>query len=282
MAEKVQYGQTLTLNVTKVLKDVRTSRADIQYLETSDHGNVLFMDAEIQLATSDEYRYHEMLVHPIMKKMNGKELDVLIIGGGDGCAAREVYKWTNVSSVTVVDYDEYFVNEFGRGVLATLNKQVFSRDSIRHVCLDARTFVFNTTKHFDVIFLDLPDPDSPEMVTLYSELIMTLKWLLKDNGGVGMHVGPALLNPNHKNWGMIANFRDMLLHTFNGQNPSVKFNTCYVPSFSNEWAFLHMGIGQYPYDNLLCNDVAKLCRYWTPTCDNTLPLDIHEIYRRRL
>ena len=281
MTEKVQYGQTLSLRVTKVINACVTSKTNVEYIETSNHGNVLFMDGEIQLSTLDEYRYHETLVHPVMKKVSGKAVNVLILGGGDGCAAREVYKWGNVASVTVVDHDENFVKEFGMGYLSGLNKNVFLRDTMTCVCQDASVFLDNTSQEYDVIFLDLPDPDSAEMKNLYSTLIMKLKWALTFNGVVGIHVGPALLDPSNPSWEMIANFRDMLLHTFNGQHPTVKLNTCYVPSFSNEWAFLHMHLGNYTV-NPEAHSVAELCRYWSPKCDETLPLDIQDIYRRRL
>ena len=100
-----------------------------------------------------------------------------------------------------------------------------------------------------------------------------------------MHVGPALLNPNHENWEMIANFRDLFLHIFTGRNPTVKLNTCYVPSFSNEWAFMNMLVNPDFVEQQAWNgymDVQGLCRYWKSACDYLVPLDIKEIYRRRL
>lgn len=279
MTEKHQYGQKLSLHVTEVIKTLRTDKSNIHYLETLNHGNVLLMDDEIQLSTQDEYRYHEMLVHPAMKSNHATNPRVLILGGGDGCAAREVYKWANVQDVTIVDYDEQFVTEFGKGYLAALNKHVYARDTLIYVCSDVIEYLNTTPPVYDVILIDLPDPDSQEMVDLYSNTIRLSKNVLKPNGVLGMHVGPALLNPNHKHWETIASFRDLLLHTFHGKD--VKFNTCYVPSFSNEWAFLHMDHRIPIYQSNPIN-VIQLCRYWNPTRDSTIPLDINEIYRRRL
>jgi predicted membrane-bound spermidine synthase len=288
MSEKYQYGQRLSLQVKEVLNSVHTKHSHVEYLETFNHGNVLIMDNEIQLSTQDEYRYHETLVHPVMKSLSSFidcPLNVLILGGGDGCAAREVYKWNNVSSVTIVDYDEHFVSEFGRGHLSALNKHVYSRDSLSYVPEDVRSFLRTTSKKYDYVIIDLPDPDSPELFCLYTECILLVKNVLRDPGGISIHVGPALLNPNHENWDMISNFRDLLLHTFDRRSPSVALNTCYVPSFSNEWAFLNMVTNPDFLEADLSDEyhhVADKCRYWNPGCDYVLSSDIREIYRRRL
>ena len=64
----------------------------------------LYIDGNCQFSTADEYRYHEALVHVPMSELSQRE-DVLILGGGDGMAVREVLKYDEVKDITLVDLD---------------------------------------------------------------------------------------------------------------------------------------------------------------------------------
>ena len=262
--EKPQYGQQLIFHEVKVIDHRKTSHADVRYVETTAFGNVLFMDDEVQLSTMDEYRYHEQLVHPLMMEISGvKEAKVLVIGGGDGCAAREILKWTNVSSVTVVDYDEEFVKEYGMGILKDVNGDVFRSEKVIHVCKDAVEFLRANISTYNAIFVDLPDPDGPEMVKLYRDVSILIRksmpWF--QTHGLAMHVGPAIINPESYQRRIIEEIQDLL---------SIKVSTynfwmeaCYVPSFSNEWAFLY-GVKKFDEeeDKDLGIQVHEKCRFW--------------------
>src|SRR5215510_3977095 len=63
----------------------------------------LFLNSHLQFSSRDEYRYHESLVHPGLASVNARR--VLILGGGDGLALREVLKYPEVGHVTLVDLD---------------------------------------------------------------------------------------------------------------------------------------------------------------------------------
>ncbi|HVR19283.1 MAG TPA: polyamine aminopropyltransferase, partial [Polyangiaceae bacterium] len=65
----------------------------------------LFLNGNLQFSSADEYRYHEALVHPAMASAGRAIERVLILGGGDGLAAREVLAHPGVRSVTLVDLD---------------------------------------------------------------------------------------------------------------------------------------------------------------------------------
>jgi predicted membrane-bound spermidine synthase len=265
--EKVQYGQSLSFEIVETINELLTPQAEIVFVSTKDHGDVLLMDGEVQLSTLDEYRYHESLVHPTMKNVRSGA-SVLIIGGGDGCAAREVFKW-NVNNVTIVDHDSAFVHEYGMKHLKDLNKGIFFVENLRYICSDALNFLQDTKSKYDAIFIDLPDPDT--MLDLYIGVIEASRTVLNPGGSIGMHVGPALLNSNPENWKAIKSCKDTLTHVYTGRYPEINFSTCYVPSFSNEWAFLHMTCRK----DLIANvDRHPVCRYWNA------PNNFQDIYRR--
>src|SRR6266850_940989 len=89
-------------------------------------GFQLFLNGNLQFSSTDEYRYHEALVHPAMMAAGGAPRRVLVLGGGDGLALREILKYSTVESVTLVDLDPDMTKLSGRfPPLAELNKHSF-------------------------------------------------------------------------------------------------------------------------------------------------------------
>ena len=261
--EKPQYGHQVFFDEVSVIDQRKTGKCEIKYVKTNSFGNVLFMDGEVQLSTMDEYRYHEQLVHPLMEEVSAvKDAKVLVIGGGDGCAVREILKWSNVSSVTVVDYDEEFVKEYGMGILKDVNRDAFSSEKVHYVCKDAIEYLREDHSFYNAIFVDLPDPDGPEMIKLYNDTIELMRahipWF--DSVGFAMHVGPAIINPESPQRQIIKEFQTLLKNTI---ATNLWVETCYVPSFSNEWAFLY-GARNFNggINSNLALHVFETCKFW--------------------
>jgi spermidine synthase len=282
MAEKAQYGQEIVFEEVEVIREEKTEHAEIRYVGTRNHGNVLLMNGEVQFSSADEHRYHETLVHPVMKSIDTSYARVLIIGGGDGLAAREVLKWGNVTDVTIVDFDEAFVNVFGKRQFASLNNNVFEREErVKIVFQDAIEFLdASDESEYTAVFIDLPDPDGPEMVDLYVQCIQKVKRVLTTHiNGVGVHIGPVHPNPAFENWKTIHKLKTVLLDQFKGERRKVEFGSVYVPSFGNEWGFLYVKhrYCNFKDDEVYAAHVEKSCRYWS--LDNEKPpKDISRIF----
>src|ERR1700676_4635221 len=71
----------------------------------------LFLNSHLQFSSRDEYRYHEALVHPSLAALPGARR-VLVMGGGDGLAVREILKYPDVQSITLVDLDSEMTRLF--------------------------------------------------------------------------------------------------------------------------------------------------------------------------
>ncbi len=128
----------------------------------------LFLDNSIQFDSQDEYRYHESLVHPAMALAPRRD-SILILGGGDGLAAREVFRHPEVKAVTLVDLDAAVTTLFASHPdLAALNNHALSDPRLKVVSQDAWKFLETTTDSYDVIIADLPDPKSIALSKLYS------------------------------------------------------------------------------------------------------------------
>jgi len=128
----------------------------------------LFIDGNLQFSSVDEHRYHEALVHPAMSACPAARR-VLVLGGGDGMAAREILKHKQIESIDLVDLDEEMIRLFrDRPQLAELCGRSLSDPRMRIHIEDAGKFLESHSESWDLIFLDLPDPNSLTLARLYT------------------------------------------------------------------------------------------------------------------
>ncbi|MCH6255628.1 polyamine aminopropyltransferase [Puniceicoccaceae bacterium K14] len=173
---------------------------------TESHAGVLscFINGHLQFNSHDEHIYHENLVHPAMHIAPRRD-SVLILGGGDGLALREVLKYEDVNEVTLVDLDPAMTDlaknnplfqrlnqnslsstkttitpnaalvETGNATLNVSKATDFAGDQSDTIAtisvfnLDAAAFVAQAPGKYDVIIIDFPDPNSVELAKLYSQ-----------------------------------------------------------------------------------------------------------------
>ncbi len=128
----------------------------------------LHLNGQLQFNSLDEYRYHESLVHPAMA-LSRRHNSILILGGGDGMAAREVLKYNDVGQVVLVDLDSEMTRLFrDNPMLAELNKHALVDERLRIVNQDAWKFIEQDKQFYDVIIIDLPDPNDIGISKLYT------------------------------------------------------------------------------------------------------------------
>lgn len=125
----------------------------------NEAGFQLFLNGNLQFSSADEYRYHEALVHPAMAF--GPRRHVLILGGGDGLALREVLKYPDVERVTLVDLDPKMTAlSAAFRPLGELNGNAFADRRVRVVNQDAMIWIERVRDTFDAAIVDFPDPSS--------------------------------------------------------------------------------------------------------------------------
>jgi spermidine synthase len=133
-------------------------------------GFSLFLNGNLQFNSFDEYRYHEALVHPAMLSFEGEPKRVLVLGGGDGLAVREILKYRSVEKVTLVDLDPA-ITDLARNLplLKDLNKDALSDKRVEVINSDAFVWLDqNKIDPFDVAVIDFPDPNNFALGKLYS------------------------------------------------------------------------------------------------------------------
>lgn len=136
--------------------------------------NRLYIDGHIQFSSRDEYRYHEALVHPIMS-LEGKINNVLVLGGGDGLAVREILKYPKVQQIHLVDIDPEMTKLAKHNHhLATLNKNSINNPKVTVFNVDAFSFINKAGLLYDRVIIDMPDPHNEAINKLYSKEFYTM------------------------------------------------------------------------------------------------------------
>lgn len=171
----------------------------------------LFLNGDLQFSSVDEYRYHEALVHPAMA---GPHSRVLILGGGDGLALREVLEYPDVENATLVEMDPA-VLELARTnpALTSLNEHAFADPRVNTVAADAFTWLRHNRQRFDVVIVDMPDPDSTATAKLYSaEFYALARHAMAERGRIVVQSGSPYFAPKAF-WCIEAGMREAGLAT---------------------------------------------------------------------
>ncbi len=156
----------------------------------------LYLNDNLQFSTFDEPMYHEVLVHPIMYVL-GRPRNVLILGGGDGCAARELLKYKELQSITLVDLDKKLTDLFTENEeLSKINKSALTNPKVTIINKDGFTFMEKTEDFYDLIIIDLPDPRNVELSRLYSNEFYEICYShLTPKGGIITQAGSPYYTP---------------------------------------------------------------------------------------
>jgi spermidine synthase len=157
-------------------------------------GFQLHLNGNLQFNSVDEYRYHEALVHPAMRMAVAPE-HVLVLGGGDGLAVREVLRWDDVRKVTLVDIDPGMTalsSEFAP--LAKLNEFAFEDPRVEVINQDALIWLESAGGRYDVAIVDFPDPSTYSLGKLYTRrFYRLLKARLQPQASVAVQCTSPLL-----------------------------------------------------------------------------------------
>lgn len=150
-------------------------------------GYSLFLNGNLQFNSFDEYRYHEALVHPAFAAFNETPKRILVLGGGDGLAVREILKYKSVEHITLVDLDPE-MTQVARKVPALGELNQNSLDDSRVQIINADAFVWldnNEIEAFDIAVVDFPDPNNFALGKLYTTRFYNLlKSKLKPNASL--------------------------------------------------------------------------------------------------
>lgn len=172
--EKRYKDEIVFVEQTKYQKIVITQNQD---------GFWLFINGNQQLSSIDEVMYHEPLVHPVMR-LSKNPANILVMGGGDGGAVREILKYEQVKTITLVDLDPV-MTKLGQAyeLLLDMNQNSLNHEKVTIINADGYNYLEDNKAYFDIIIIDLPDPKTVELGRLYSyEFYKMCEKRLRPNG----------------------------------------------------------------------------------------------------
>lgn len=213
--------------VVRVLAEEKSQYQEVKLVELKRFGKSLIIDGKTQSTVSDEFIYHESLVHPLL--LSSRAENVLILGGGEGATLREVLRYKSVKKVVMVDIDGVVI-DFAKKFMKEWHRGAFFDPRAEIVIGDGLEFIKNTGETFDAIVLDLTDPmkDSPSYKLYTKEFYESLKRILKGGGRiVTQSTSPSF---SLESFSVIYN---TLSSVFN----DVRAGISYVPAFDGLWGF---------------------------------------------
>ena len=172
-------GQKLGLEVTKRVMETQTEFQHLEVVETRSHGTMLALDGVIQLTERDEVAYHEMMVH-VPLRLHGAPETVLVVGGGDGGAVREVLRHPSVSSVVLCELDPEVTAAARTHLPQTAGALDDARVTIVHQ--EAAAWLASSGRTFDAIIVDSSDPVGPAETLVSPEFYASVHAALAPHG----------------------------------------------------------------------------------------------------
>jgi spermidine synthase len=201
----------------------------------------LFLSSHLQFSSRDEYRYHEALVHPGLSSLPNARR-ALVLGGGDGLAVRELLKYPNLESITLVDLDPEMTRLFTEHpLLAPLNDYSFRAPRVHVINADAFPWLDENKQTWDFVVVDFPDPTNYSLGKLYTSAFYRLLKRHVAPGGLVVVQSTSPMFARQSYWCIVdtlkqAGFKTWPYHV-------------YVPSFG-EWGFTLAGDAWEPPTHL--------------------------------
>lgn len=214
------YGTT----ATKTLAEIQSPYQRVEVYDTQQFGKLFRLDGRLMTSEGDEFFYHECMTHPAALAHPNPE-SILVIGGGDGGSSEELLKHPSIKRVVMAELDPVVI-EISKKWLGAIHKGAFDDPRLEVKIGDGFEFVKSTSERFDMIVLDLTDPDTPAF-HLYSEQFFRMcQRILRPGGMLTLHLGSPVYQAEtvRKN---AANLRKVFRH--------VAPMSLFVPLYGSLW-----------------------------------------------
>jgi spermidine synthase len=175
------------------LETVRSAYQTIEVFDTPQFGKLFRLDGSYMTSEGDEYFYHEALVHPAALAHTAPR-SALIVGGGDGGSAEELLKHPSIERIVLAELDTQVIR-IAKLHLRSVHRDVFDNPKLDLKIIDGFAYVRDSHETFDLILLDLTDPESPARRLYSSEFFALLKVRLNPGGALVLHLGSPVFAP---------------------------------------------------------------------------------------
>ena len=177
------YGFT----VKEKLADIESPYQRVEVFDTHQFGRLFRLDGRLMTSEGDEFFYHECMTHPAALAHPAPET-VLVIGGGDGGSSEELFKHPSIKRIVMAELDPAVI-EVARTYLGAIHRGSLDDPRLEIRVGDGYEYVRTTPERFDMIVLDLTDPDTPAFKLYSEEFFRMCQRCLKPGGMLTLHLG---------------------------------------------------------------------------------------------
>ena len=214
------YGFT----VKEKLAEIESAYQRVEVLDTHQFGKLFRLDGRLMTSEGEEFFYHECMTHPAALVHPNPE-SVLVIGGGDGGSSEELFKHPSVKRIVMAELDPVVI-DISRKFLGSIHRGALDDPRLEIRIGDGFEYVRSTTERFDLIVLDLTDPDTPAFHLYSEEFFRMCQRALKPGGLLTLHLGSPVYQAEtvRKN---AANLRKVFKH--------VAPLSLFIPLYGSQW-----------------------------------------------
>jgi len=170
----------LTLRIRETLFVSKSRYQTVEVLDTEEYGRLLLLDGLVMTSQRDEFIYHEMIVHPALH-LHPRPRDVLVIGGGDGGAVREVTKHPAPERVVLCEIDALVV-EVSRRFFPEISSELEGNPRVQVIIQDGIEYLADQRECFDVLLVDSTDPIGPATGLFKADFFRACNSALRPDG----------------------------------------------------------------------------------------------------
>lgn len=230
-----------SIKIKKQLFGGKSKFQDIAIFDSEEFGRILTLDGYLMLTQKDEFIYHEMIVHVPMTVLPSVK-KVLIIGGGDGGAAREVLRYRSVESIDLVDIDEMVTQVCCKYIPQTAIS--FADPRVHSHFEDGLKYIRHYENEYDLIIVDSTDPFGPGEGLFTKEFYGNCYRALKADGiMVNQHESPFYDNDAYA----MKRAHKRIFASF----PICKLYQAHIPTYpSGHWLFGFASKKYHPVDGV--------------------------------
>ncbi|MCX7914528.1 MAG: polyamine aminopropyltransferase [Thermodesulfovibrionales bacterium] len=227
--EQISAHEGSFYSLEEIIFNKKSSFQNIEIIRSGAFGKCLILDGKMQSSESDEFIYHEAIIHPAMVCHNHPER-VCIAGGGEGATAREILKYSSVKEIILLDIDEDVIASCKKH-LPEWHQGAFDDRRVKIYYEDARTFI-ERSSDFDIIIIDLPEPmENGSALMLYTKEFYSSVFNALTKDGIAVTQAAATAPHNLMTFTAIVNTLSMVF-------PIVRPYTVNIPSFFTPWGFV--------------------------------------------
>lgn len=239
----LQPGEAFRFQVLETLWDQRTKYQHVQIFRTATFGKAIMIDQKPQSSEIDHRLFNEVMVHAplaIFNDGNKEAKRVLMVGGGPGSGLAELVKYNCLDQIDVCDLDGEAVAAY-KTHLPEWHRGAYADPRVRLHHEDARDWISKSSKTFDVIYLDIPDPleGSPARTLFTVEFYRSIKKHLSADGVLISQAGRSSVHNIKYHAGIVHTLREVF--------PIVESFERFVPFYAEAWGFVWASASRSPF-----------------------------------